>query len=137
MKKSTLWGWIVCTLLIGCSGPESTTQSIPSLGEPAAFLIRVQSSYGDIQQVEVSVKEWSLDSRDVRVFDKKMTPFDIPVAAGEFSVRLACPPGSPKIKLQLIRDDGQMAGYVQSNEVCARVNANGKFEIEECMAGLR
>lgn len=104
---------------------------------PAQFTVRVQSSYGDIEEVKVKVKEWLFDGQDVRVFEERTTPFDIPFAAGDFSVWLLSSQGAPKIRLQLLNAEGERIGYVQSSAVCAQGFADGSFGVKDCMVGLR
>ena len=137
MRPFTLF--FLCTILVAsCSGTKPPPLPPTLTTEPPAFVVRVQSSYGDLQQVEVSVKQWLINGEDQRQFDKKTTPFDIPVAAGEFFLHLRGPQGAPKIMMQLLKgESGMMVSYVQSSEVCARSNTSGGFELQDCMVGMR
>ncbi len=126
-----LWG----TLVAGCAGTKS--DQIARVDGTPAYIVRVQSSYSDIQQVDITVEEWLFNGEDVRAFDRRSTPFDIPLAEGTFSIRLSAPPGKPEIKMQLLDgQDGMLIDYVQSTEVCAAYQ-EGNLEVWECMSGLR
>ena len=130
---------LLCVIFAaGCSGTKQAPAGDGLIMESPGFIVRVQSSYGDLQQIEVSVKAWLFDGEDQRPFDKKTTPFDIPITAGDFFVQLQGPQGRPEILLQLLQvDDGKRAGYVQSNEVCVRGIRGGDTELIDCMAGMR
>ena len=127
---------LISLLSMGCNRSKQAIDVL-SISDPL-FVLRVQSSYGDIQEIEVSVQEWSFNGQDVRQFDKKKTPFDIPFAEGDFSVRLTNKnaPGA-EIKLQLINEDGRAIGFLQSKDVCVKGFASGGFEMENCMTDLR
>ena len=101
------------------------------------YIVRVQSSNGDIQQVEATIKQWMYNGQDVRGFDKKMTPFDIPFGTGSFAVRIGSPVGGPQLRVQLLKEDGRKAGFVQSREVCISGDGTDGFEIKGCGSGLR
>ena len=127
---------LISLLSVGCG------QSKPAANEPLvsspSFVLRVQSSYSDIQQVEVSVQEWLFNGQDVRQFNKKETPFDIPFGDGDFSVRLTNGnKAGAEIKLQLINKEGRAIGFLQSKDVCVKGFSGGGFEIENCMTDLR
>ncbi len=132
---------VILLFLFGCMAGCSRTQ--PSVHQvvvpegPPAFIVRVQSSYGDLQQVNVSVEEWLFNGSDEKQFEKKETPFDIPVAAGDFSIRLEAPQGKPNIKLQLLKGEYRMVGFVQSNCVQLWGNIDGESGVANCMDTLR
>lgn len=136
---------ILCSaLLAGCSGSKPAdmppVQSIGNIetGEAAAVhIVRIQSSSGDIQQVEVSVKEWLKNGQDDRPFDKKKTPFDIQLDPGNYSLQIGSPAGGPEIKVQWLEEENGAWGFVQSREVCIKVAGEGGFEVKGCSIGLR
>ena len=127
---------LISLLSVGCG--QSKPAAIASSGGAPAFIVRVQSSYSDIKQVEVAVQEWLFNGQDVRQFDKKETPFDIPFGDGDFSVRLTNQyTAGAEIKLQLINGEGRAVGFLQSKDVCVKGFSGGGFEIENCMTDLR
>ncbi len=133
---------LVFFCLAGCS--RTQPQSVaPVVGDEQAlndvqpaYIVRVQSSYGDIQQIEVNVKEWVFDGEDQRQFDKKKTPFDIPIAPGKFSLRLQYNNPGAEIKLQLLNPDGILKSIIQSKEVCVFGDDSG-VEVRGCMNSMR
>lgn len=130
---------ILFLLLIGggCSGSKSLPAAqIGTNGETPAYVIRVQSSYGDLQQIQVLVKEWLVNGTDQRPFDQQMTPFEIPVYQENYKVHLATPGGGAELNIQVIRE-GERLEYVQSKEVCVEGSTDGMFELQNCMDGLR
>ncbi len=139
-----LTGCILCfALFSGCvrSKPADTlqVQSVNTVtgGALPDYIIRVQSSNGDIQQVEATVKELLYNGNDHRAFDKKMTPFDIPLGPGDFAVRLGSPLGGPELRVQLLKEGNRSAGFIQAREVCMSGDGAGGFEVKGCASGLR
>ena len=125
---------------MGCAKTDtvaggSNNNATPGPDQPA-FLIRVQSSFGDIQQVEANVASWLIDGVDRRPFDRKVTPFDIPVAAGDFMLQLVSEGPGPRLKIQVLKE-GAPVGFLQSKNVCVYGQADGTVEIKNCMVGLR
>lgn len=136
---------VVCVVLLGgCSRskptgmPQVQTNDHLATGEDLpAYIIRVQSSNGDIQQVEANVKEWLYNGKDQHQFEKRMTPFDIPFGPGSFAVRIGSPGGGPELKVQLLKEGNKRAGFIQAREVCINGDGAGGFEVKGCGTGLR
>ncbi len=129
--------FLILLFLSGCS----TFKSPPAIrigdgnGAPA-YVIRVQSSYGDIQQIQVSVKEWQANGVDQPPFEQKMTPFEIPVYEGVYALRLTASAGGAELNVQII-ENGQRLDYLQSKEVCVQGKVEGTYALQNCMTGLR
>ena len=137
MRVTIRWVLMIGSLavIIGCTG-QRPDRSAATIVEPA-FVLRVHSSNGDIQPINVEVRSWLVEGSDVRAFEKKETPFDILLPAGNVSLHLASRPGGPEIRLQLLQNEQRALGYLQSREVCVDTTAEGEYALRDCRTGLR
>ncbi len=99
--------------------------------------LRVQSSYGDLQQAEVTVLQWKEGGRSEPPFERKMTPFDIPLNSNPIEFQFRSPSKGPSLKIIYVDASGRMVNYVQSTHVCFASTDPPDVNLQDCKAGLR
>ena len=125
---------LLCALFmcVGCTKPAPVLWSAENGTGP---FLRVQSSYGDMQQVEVRVLRWVENGQDASPFDRRTTPFDIPVGSATLEIQFRGITKGPELKVLHVNAAGKMVAYVQSTQVCIVTDGNA-VTLKNCKAGL-
>lgn len=97
--------------------------------------VRVQSSYGDMVQAEAMVLSWVEEGRREPPFERRMTPFDIPISGQAMEIQFRSPNKGPSLKVLYVDASGKMVDYVQSTQVC--IIAQSEVTLRDCKVGLR
>lgn len=122
-------------MAMGCAKPSTVLRAPGSTTSGA--VVRVQSSYGDLQQAEVMVLRWIENGQSNPPLERRMTPFDIPVNGNTLELQLSSPDKGPSLKVLYIDASGQMKNYVQSTRVCIASAGQSAVTLRDCKVGLR
>ncbi len=137
MKSSTafiVFLLLACALFmcVGCARPAPVLWSSTTKAGP---FVRIQSSYGDMQQAEVTVLRWVENGQNTPPFDRRMTPFDIPMGGTPLEIQFRSTTKGPELKVLHVNATGKMVEYVQSTQVCI-VTDGTTVTLKNCKAGL-
>lgn len=135
MKISISTALLFLLMCAGCANPAPVLWgSEATIDGP---FLRVQSSYGDLQQAEVTVLQWKEGGSSEPPFERKMTPFDIPLSSNPLAFQFRSPSKGPSLKIMYVDASGRMVNYVQSTHVCISSTDLSDVILQDCKAGLR
>lgn len=140
MKISCSIILLLILISTGCAKPPAELWETGKLGDSRSTtgpFVRVQSSYGDMVQAEVMVLKWIEAGQSDAPFDRRMTPFDIPISDQSLDIQFRSPSKGPSLKVLYVDASGKMVDYVQSTQVCIISDTQSAVSLRDCKVGLR